>query len=227
MKKLAATFTAVLVCAAAYAVEPFNGVVLDMYGKPIKGVRVWTKYEGAYAVTDKEGRFGLSSAQPDDVLHLRMAKKSPVVEVPLEGRESIRVVLVPEGVREAREDDDLRNLGYGYVKNRERLTAQDGLTGAQLRMTGARDLMEALRGIVPGLEVKQTGRNGDESATMRGIHSFNANANTPLFVIDGVVVDTFKGVSLNDIDKVEVLKDAPMYGVRGANGAIVVTTLRQ
>jgi TonB-dependent SusC/RagA subfamily outer membrane receptor len=79
--------------------------------------------------------------------------------------------------------------------------------------------MEALQGLVPGLSIT----NG--KAIIRGIGSINASTD-PLLLVDGVEVETLSYVNVYDVDKVEVLKDANIYGARGANGVILVTTKR-
>lgn len=87
--------------------------------------------------------------------------------------------------------------------------------------------MSALRGLVPGLNVSGSGRpgGGDNSVTIRGVHSINSS-NEPLYIVDELPVSTLEGVNIHDVERVEVLKDAPIYGSRGANGAIIVTTKR-
>ena len=84
--------------------------------------------------------------------------------------------------------------------------------------------MAALQGRVPGLNISGTEAPGSEgSVNIRGFKSFTGS-NTPLFVVDGMIVETLTDVPLYDIDYVEILKEASFYGSRGANGAIVVFT---
>lgn len=203
-----------------YAEVPFNGLVLDRDMKPKKGVKVYVKDPKRYASTDKQGRFGLTDVLPDDTLHLVVSKKETVL-IPVEGRLGIRIVLAGDGRANSQNDEEIANTGYGYVKRREFTGVSSGISGDRLRATGARNVMSALKGLVPGLNV--TGAAGDQSVTIRGQHSLTLS-NEPLYVVDGVTVNSLDFLSIYDVDHVEVIKEASMYGSRGANGAIVVTT---
>ena len=85
--------------------------------------------------------------------------------------------------------------------------------------TGRIDLMEALQGLVPGLTII----NG--KAVIRGLATIYGSPD-PIYIVDGVEVESLSYVNVYSVDRVEVLKDANMYGVKGANGAILVTTKR-
>lgn len=119
------------------------------------------------------------------------------------------------------EDDELVNLGYGYVKRREHTGVSSGISGDRLRQTGQRDILKALSGLVAGLNITQV--NGETDVNIRGQKSL-VMSNTPLFIVDGTQVSSLDFVSVYDVESVEVLKDASIYGSRGANGAILVTT---
>ncbi len=208
------------IIASSWAEVPFNGLLLDREMKPKKGVKVYVKDPKRYATTDRKGRFGLTDVQPDDTLTLVLSKKESI-RVPVEGRRSIKIVLVGDHNVRAENDEELVNSGYGYVKRREFSGVSSGISGDRLRSTGARDVMTALRGLVPGLVV--SGSPGNYDVTIRGKHSLMLS-NEPLYVIDGTVVSSLDFLSIYDVDHVEVIKDASQYGSRGANGAIVVTT---
>lgn len=215
---------AVMSVTAGAVIEPFNGLVVDGEGKPVKGVKMWVTNESANSTTDKKGRFGFSSVEEDDTI--RMKVKKDVYSIPVAGRKSVRITLVDAKPKEYHEEPELADLGYGYIKRRERLAATNGITGAQLRATGANDVLKALSGLVPGLQVAQGPKGADASGTtIRGKNSFTSPT-TPLFLLDGVIVDSFDGVNLYSIDRVEVMKDGSIYGSRGANGVISVTTIK-
>ena len=205
---------------SSFGEVPFNGLLLDREMKPKKGVKVYVKDPKRYATTDKQGRFGLTDVQPDDTLTLVLSKKESIL-IPVEGRRGIRIILAGNNHADAENDDDLANIGYGYVKRREHTGVSSGISGDRLRATGARDIMSALRGLVPGLVV--SGSPGNYDVTIRGKHSLLLSSE-PLYLVDGVVVPALDFVSMYDVDNVEVLKDASQYGSRGANGAILVTT---
>lgn len=205
---------------SALADVPFNGLLLDRELKPKKGVKIYVKDPKRYATTDKKGRFGLTDVAPDDTLTLVLSKKEKI-RIPVEGCRGMKIVLAGDNSAKAENDEELANTGYGYVKRREQTVASSGISGDRLRSTGSRDIMSALKGLVPGLYV--TGANGNYSVNIRGVKSLMLSSE-PLYLVDGVVVSSLDFVSIYDVDHVEVLKDAPQYGSRGANGAILVTT---
>ena len=200
---------------------PFNGMVFDAVGQPLKGVKVYIS-KGRVARSDKKGRFGLTDVEPTDTIHF--SYKRLTYDVPVRGRKSLRVRLGDQ--LESEEDQELVNWGYGFVKKRESLEVSNGISGADLIRSGYSSILDALQGRVPGLNVGVSGRPGQEATvSMRGINSFYADQ-TPLFVVDGVIVETLDFVNIYDVDHIEILKDASIYGSRGANGAILVTTKR-
>lgn len=225
MKRLAvigAMILALVMGVCARAEErgvPFNGVILDGDRQPVKKVRVYTFDRNYYATSDKQGRFGLTDVAPTDTLTLLVGKKT-VVRIPVEGRKSMRIILGDDyTMRSAVEDDSLVNLGYGYVKRREYTGSGSGISGELLRRSGATNLLQALAGKVAGLTVTPDGQ-----VQMRGQRSLLFSSQ-PLFMVDGMEVETLDNVNVYDVDHVEVLKSAPQYGMRGANGAILVTTI--
>lgn len=202
---------------------PFNGVVRDIAGNPIKNATVYVSNPRLYASTDKQGRFGLTDVKPYDILHVKIRKH--VWQVPVEGRKSIVIVVSEENeLNEVSESQELIDIGYGYVKRREHILPGNTISGEELVRTGQTSLLNALAGKVPGLNVYPNASPGGEaSVNIRGIHSITLS-NTPLFIVDGVERNTLMDISLYDVDYVEIMKDASIYGSRGGNGAIIVHT---
>lgn len=226
MRRLIATIAGMAIGAmGAYAViEPFNGMVVDGEGKPVKGVKIWVVSESNHSTTDKQGRFGFSSVMEDDTLKMKV--KKDIYKIAIEGRKSIKITLVDTKPKEYKEEPELADLGYGFIKRRERVSASNGITGAQLRATGQSDLLKALAGLVPGLNVAQGPRGANaQNTNIRGQSSLNSST-TPLFLVDGVIVDSFDGISVFSVDRVEVMKDGTIYGSRGSSGVISVTTIK-
>lgn len=211
----------VIVTIGAMADEPFNGLILDITMKPVKKVKVYVKDPKRYATTDKKGRFGLTDVNPNDTLTL-VFKNKEEVRIPVDGRKSMKILLTENfDVAEYSQDDELVNLGYGYVSRREFTGVSSGISGDRLRATGQRSVIRALAGLVPGLNVNNV--NGEPEVNIRGQRSFMLSS-TPLYLVDGVQVESLDMISVYDVDHVEVIKDASQYGARGANGAILVTT---
>ena len=204
----------------AFAEVPFNGLLLDRDLTPKKGVKIYVKDPRRYTKTDKHGRFGLTDVAPDDTLTLEISKKEKI-RIPVEGRLGIKIILAGNGNAKAENDEELANTGFGYVKRREYTGVSSGISGDRLRATGSRDILSALKGLVPGLVV--TGSTGGQTVTIRGVKSLMLS-NEPLYVVDGIVVSSLDFISIYDVDHVEVIKDGSQYGSRGANGVIVVTT---
>lgn len=196
---------------------PFNGIITDMFDKPIKNAHVYVVDKNFYSRTNKRGEFGLTNVQPTDTLHVLYQKK--LYDVPVSGRKSVRIHLGDQ-MLEASEDDQLAAFGYGFVKRRENLTPSNGISGDVIRRMGSSNLLECLRGLVPGLNIGPGGK-----VNIRGINSLNLPTE-PLYKIDDVTVSSLDMINPYDVDHVEVLKDASIYGAEGANGAILVYTRR-
>lgn len=225
MKRLITTTFIALAASCAFAQSraqdvPFNGAIYDASGMPVKGAKVWVKDSRRYAKSDKQGHFGLTNVMPTDTLHLRY--KGTKYDIAVEGKKSIRIKLADQV--QYNEDEELVNLGYGFVKKRECTTSRAGISGEELIRTGQTNILAALQGRVAGLNITASGAPGNRAqVTMRGINSINLDC-TPLFVIDDIVVSTLDMVNLYDVDYVEVMREASIYGSRGANGAIIVHT---
>ena len=201
---------------------PFNGIVTDMTGTPLKGVRVFLHSESYSAKTDKKGHFGLTNVAPTDTIHLIYKRERYAIAV--EGRKSMRIHLGDQVAPVAQEDQELVDIGYGWVKRRESLQPSTGIRGEDLIRGGYTNILQALQGRVPGLQIKPSSRPGEEpQASMRGINSIYMDQ-TPLFIVDGVIVPSLDFINIHDVDYIEVLRDASIYGSRGANGAILVHT---
>ena len=197
---------------------PFNGVIKNLAGEPIRNAKVYV-IDGFSSRSDKNGKFGLTNVHPDDTI--KVFYKKILYHIPVEGKKSITIVLGNEEGRQANAFDapELADLGFGYVKRRESNTASSGISGEVLRRTGYSSVIQALQGKVAGLNIS------GNSVTIRGISSINSGTE-PLYILDGAEVPNFDNVSVWDVETVEVVKDGSLYGVRGANGVIIVRTLR-
>lgn len=209
---------AVITSVAAWAGTPFNGIITDPAFRPFKGAKVYVSNPKNYTKSDRHGRFGLTDVGVSDSLHIIIKKEKYVI--PVDSARSMRIIIGDQRVQQAKEDPELVNMGYGFVSRREYNSASNGITGDRLRATGRSDIMDALVGLVPNLERRPNG-----TVTLRGTNSFTGYIE-PLYVIDGVIVPDLNGININAVESVEVLKDASIYGSRGAGGAILVTTYR-
>ena len=192
-----------------------RGVVKDSYGNPLPGVAVMVEGSRTGTTTDVDGTYTLSVEDPDATLEfscLGMLTRT----IGLEGRSVLDVSM--------REDiiglDDVVVTGYTTMKRRDITGSVTSVSSEKIERIPAYDLTTSLVGVA-GVRVD----NG--SIRIRGTRSTNAS-NDPLIVLDGIIYDeTLSSINPSDIQSIEVLKDASstaIYGARGANGVILVTT---
>ncbi len=227
MKNLFTTlFIALCICLKLMAQqqrEPFNGLLMDFDGKPIKSARIYVKGPRNYALTNSKGQFGLTNVLPTDTLRILVKKR--LYSVAVDGKKSISIRLYDERRIESQEDQELINWGYGYVSRRECTLPYNIITGQELQRSGCRDILSALQGRVPGLNITSGETRGDYRVNIRGEKSFLCSS-TPIFMVDNIKVSSLDFVNLYDVDYVEVMKDGSIYGSEGANGVIMVFTKR-
>lgn len=128
-----------------------------------------------------------------------------------------------DSIRLKRMEDDSIYVGYGHVKRKNLTTSVSKVEVDELQMRGYTNIGEYLKGRVPGLMVTKLGTG--YKYQIRGISSINSPTD-PLFIVDGMEVANIDYINPNDVERVEVLKDASasIYGNRGACGVIVITT---
>ncbi len=202
---------------------PFNGLIHNAEGKPLSGIKVIRQSTGESMKSDKKGRFGFRDITPEDTLML-VTKEKDTYTIPVDGKKSMKIVVLPSGIN-ASEDRELQDIGYGYIKRRDKTQASSGISGEELRRSGYNNLLQALQGRIPGLSVQTNHTGQTTEVNIRGQRSFYGS-NTPLFVVDGIIVESISHISVYDVEYVEVLKEASIYGSRGANGAILIKTKR-
>lgn len=194
---------------------PFNGIVEDVVGSPIKGAKVWVVSPNYFTTTDKNGKFGLTNVQPSDSIHVKYKNLTYAVHV--DTMKSMRIRIADELI--VKEEEELVNTGFGFVKRREHTNSSSGIPGEVLVRTGRTNLLDAMQGLVPGVNIA----NG--RVVIRGLGTVTGDP-TPLFLVDGIEVQSLDFVNVYDVDRVDVMKDANIYGAKGGNGAILVTTKR-
>lgn len=226
-RRLVLLLTAVFLCFTALAQNrPVSGTVYDFDGTPMIGVSVVVPGSQRGTVTDENGRWTLSAA-PGETLQFWFV-----------GYDTLEEVVSPEGtvkdvqmVITANVLDDVIVVGYGAVKKSD-------LTGsvASVKMEAISDLSATsvdglLQGRTAGLQVVNSSQDPGSASTVRirGNSSINGS-NTPLVVVNGFPMGdagALTQINTSDIESIEILKDASasaIYGSRGANGVILVTT---
>lgn len=185
------------------------------------GASVLIKGTSTGTITDFNGAFELK-ATPSDTLQISYTGYKSIVEVVGE-RTQIDVVLSPNN----QFLDEVVVIGYGIQKKKLSTGSISKLTADNLNGIQVQNVQSALEGQVAGLIVSESsGQPGSgKSILIRGV-STNGD-NTPLFVVDGLQVNSIDNINPADVESVDVLKDAAsaaIYGARGANGVVIITT---
>ncbi len=204
-----------------------TGVVLDGgTGEPLPGVRVEVVETGRGALTGTEGNFEIEVPDLQATLSFfRIGHER--VEVELEGRATLRVELSRASIELA----EVVVVGYGTQLRRDLTGAVSSINRDDLADIPVYSIDNLLQGMATGVDVTANGFRPGQSSTIRirGNRSLLAS-NDPLFIVDGVPVEGGIGdLNPQEIESVEVLKDASstaIYGSRGANGVILITTQR-
>jgi TonB-linked SusC/RagA family outer membrane protein len=201
-----------------------TGTVSSEQGEAIAGATVAVKGSSLATMTDATGSFSISAA-PSDVLRVSFLGYQSK-DVPVGDQERLVITLKSSETALG----EVVAIGYGSVK-RANLTGAVSKMGSQaLEDRSLARAEAALQGQLAGVTVRTvTGEPGEDlQIRVRGAASINATSD-PLYVIDGVPLETLTGINPADIESVEVLKDAAsaaIYGSRGNNGVVIVTTKR-
>lgn len=198
-----------------------KGTVKDVLGEAVIGANVTEVGTTNGTITDINGDFSLN-VSPKGKLRISFIGYQ-VQTVDVAGRKSLEIVL-----KEDTETlDEVVVVGYGTAKKRDLTGAITQVKAENLMATAPTNIQEALRGKAAGVMVAGGGLNDTPMIRIRGNRSISAS-NEPLFVIDGVPVNGGSDVlNPSDVASIEILKDASataIYGARGANGVILVTT---
>ena len=203
-----------------------SGTVTDRLGEPLPGVTILVSGTTTGTVTNTNGNFSLTiPADADSLQFSFVGMRSQSVAI--DGRTTFTVVMEEETIGL----EEVVAIGYG-VQRREAVTGSvASIAGDAMREIPSSNFTQALQGRIPGVEFAQTSsRPGSPlQIRIRGTRSLTAS-NDPLIVLDGIpFVGSINDVNTNDIRSIDILKDASataIYGSRGANGVILITTNR-
>lgn len=216
--------TTVSVGSTAYAQTVHQTQIIDADSKqPIAGVNIQIVGQQKNAVSDASGKFSISPTTENDIL-----------EISYIGYQTIRIPVQQitgsiELQMASRDLDEVIVVAYGTNKRSSFTGSVSTISSKQLENRQVSNLSKAFEGQVPGLQsVASSGQPGTESTLrIRGIGSINASS-APLYIVDGnPYAGDINAINPNDIQSVSVLKDAAssaLYGSRGANGVIIITT---
>jgi len=203
-----------------------RGTVVDTDGEPLIGVTVQVQGTTTGTVTDIDGNFTLSDVPANATLEISYVGMHSQT-VALEGRSTIQVTMVED----TEQLDEIVVVGYGTMRREAVTGSVSSIQADDIRQIATGNLTSALQGRLPGVQMQQSSSKpgADMQIRIRGTRSLNAD-NNPLIVLDGIpFAGTISDINPNDIRSIDVLKDASstaIYGSRGANGVIMITTFK-
>ncbi len=203
-----------------------SGKITDQSGQPLPGVTVVVKGSTQGTVTNADGNYSLTNI-PENAMLVFSFVGMRTQEIAV-GSQSIINITLSEDVRAL---EEVVVVGYGTMRKSDLTGSIGSVNSEQLEKHGGKvNVLQALQGMLPGLNIQHaasSASNDSYNIIIRGQNSIKAS-NTPLIILDGVPWDGgLNEIHQGDIQSIEVLKDASsaaIYGARGANGVILITT---
>jgi len=202
--------------------KTITGVVKETTGEPIIGVSVFVKGTTTGTITGANGAYSLQVTPKAKTLvfsYIGMKKQ----EVEITGN-VLNVTLESD----SRELNELVVVGYGTVRKSDLTGAVSSVNSAKITEKGTTNVISALQGSVPGVQIQQNSSRAGAgfSILVRGQNSISGNTE-PLYIVDGITTSSIDFLNPQDIDRIDILKDASsaaIYGSRGANGVVLIQT---
>ena len=198
--------------------------VVDGQNEPVVGASVMMMSSKTGVITDINGRCDIDAASGDEIRVSSIGYVAQTIKLGKGG--SQRIVLLED----KQLLDEVVVVGYGTMRKSDLTGSSSTTKGSEILKMQGFNALEGLKGKAAGVNIfNNTGQPGGEMRVIiRGISTINASS-SPLYIVDGVAMTDFQFLNPNDIESIEVLKDASsaaIYGARGANGVIMVTTKR-
>lgn len=199
-----------------------TGVVSEDNGAPLYGVNILVKSTGDGTITDFDGKYELKGIGAQDTLIFSYLGFDTQV-VPVGNRSMIDITMATASELL----DEVIVVGYGVQKKSDVTGAISRVKSEEIQKIPTASVDQALQGKVAGVQVTpSSGEPGARAVVrIRGVGTLNTAS--PIYVVDGVILDDISFLNMNDVESIDVLKDASataIYGSRGANGVIIVTT---
>lgn len=203
-------------------IREIKGIVTSETSEPLPGVAVQIDASGTGTVTNIDGQYSISARKGDKITFSFIGMTSQTIVV--DNRTTINVVMKEEAF--ALEEAVV--IGYGSAKKRDLTGSIETVKAADIATKPASNPLASIQGKIAGVQIVNTGRAGqDPEIRIRGTNSINGY--TPLYVVDGLFTDNINYLNPAGIESMEILKDPSslaIFGVRGANGVIIITTKR-
>lgn len=228
MKKYFSLFLFILIASfAAYAQDrSISGIVIDNNGEPLTGATVVVTATKAYSITDIEGKFSVKAKTGQEIVVSYLGFED--LSLVLDSREVYRISLSPAAAVMLNE---AVMIGYGSTSKKEVTGSVASLKSDDFDKGAFTSAAGMLQGKVAGLSVTNP-NGGDPNAKfeilLRGTNTLSAGQG-PLVIIDGVADADIGNINFKDVESVDILKDgsaAAIYGTRGSNGVLIITTKR-
>ena len=206
--------------------EKITGTIKDNNGDPVIGASIQVKNTGIGTITDYNGQFSLNNVPENGILIISYIGYD-TEEIPVNKKKNLQIVM-KENTKQL---EEIVVVAYGTAKKSSFTGSAEVVKQDRIEKRVVADVSKALEGTVAGVQsTSGSGQPGSgASMVIRGFGSISAS-NTPLYVVDGVPFDgALNTINPNDIESVTVLKDASagaLYGSRGANGVVMITTKR-
>lgn len=211
-----------MVCLTAFAQKTVTGTVKDAKGEPLIGVTVFVDGKPG-SITDIDGKFSIPNASPSSKVKVSyIGYKDQTVT--LGNSSTVSIVLQEDNAQL----DEVVVVGYGSMKKKDLTGAISSVDTEKLNAKGATTVMENLQGSTPGVNITQSSSRagGGFDIEIRGKSTLGSNK-TPLYVVDGIICDNIDFLNPQDIERIDILKDASstaIYGSRATNGVVIVST---
>jgi TonB-linked SusC/RagA family outer membrane protein len=201
-----------------------QGTVTDTNGDPLPGVNIVIKGTTSGTVSDIDGNYSLLVPDRQSAVLLFRFVGFSEQEIPVQGRSEVNVKMEESSIGL----DEVVAIGYGTVRKRDITGSVASVKGDDLQAVPVATAAEAITGKLAGVQITTTEGSPDAEMKIRvrGGGSITGD-NTPLLIVDGFPVESISDIAPSDIESIDVLKDASstaIYGSRGANGVIIVTT---
>lgn len=205
-------------------IKVVKGVVLDTQGEPVIGASVVVKGVPNGVITDFDGKFSIQNIPDDATIQISFVGYK-TQDILVKGKNYFNITLQED----AEMLEEVVVIGYGSVKKSDVTGALTQVSEKQIKERPVQNALQAMQGKAPGVDITTNSRPGEVGEVrIRGNRSITAD-NDPLYVIDGIpmVAGSINDINPNDIESMEILKDASataIYGSRGANGVVLITT---
>jgi TonB-linked SusC/RagA family outer membrane protein len=200
-----------------------TGTVKDETGSPLPGVSIMIKGTNQGTVTDVQGKFTLTVPSDQSILVLSFLGYKPL-EVNVDGQTNLTIALTPD----SQTLNEVVVVGYGTQEKRDVTGAVSSVKGADIENLPVSSAQQSLQGRTAGVNIVRNGGAPGAGGDIRIRGVGTVNDASPLVVIDGVPTNTgLSDVNPNDIESIEILKDASasaIYGTQAANGVVIITT---